>query len=110
MYAVTIIVALIVAIVMPLLVFFGGFPLVFHTYYDASSDHGFGHAVIAFIMVVINVLAFPITSFFFVRSLIKRQNKARFFISVAIMLVVSFVIQVVFSMIFELPILVETTS
>ncbi|GMK37843.1 hypothetical protein PCCS19_08970 [Paenibacillus sp. CCS19] len=93
---------------MPLLVFFGGFPLVFDSYYDASSDHGFGHAVVSFAMVVVNAVAFPIISIFFVRGWIKRRNTARFIISVAIMLLVSIVVQVAFSMLFELPVIEET--
>lgn len=95
---------------MPLLVFFGGFPLVFDTYYDASSDHGFGHAIVAFAMVIINVLAFPLLSFFFARGLAKQQNKARFYTQVAIMLLVSIVIQVALSLLIEMPILDDTTS
>lgn len=109
-FAVTIVLSLVVAVGMPLLVFFGGFPLVFHTYYDASSDHGFGHAVVSFVMVVINAVAFPILSIFFVRGWVKRQNKSRFILSVAIMLLVSIVIQVAFSMLIELPVLDDSTN
>ncbi|MBD3921877.1 hypothetical protein H8B09_24160 [Paenibacillus sp. PR3] len=109
-FAVTIVLSLVVAVAMPLLVFFGGFPLVFHTYYDASSDHGFGHAIVSFAMVVINAVAFPIISFFLVRGLAKRQNKSRFILSIAIMLIVSIVIQVALSMLIELPVLDDSTS
>jgi|GEM_PF-2237942 len=109
-FAITIVLSLVIAVVMPLLVFFGGFPLLFHTYYDASSDHGFGHAVVSFAMVVINAVAFPIISIFFVRGWVKRRNTARLILSAAIMLLVSIVIQVAFSMLIELPVLEESTS
>jgi uncharacterized membrane protein len=61
-------------------------------------------------MVVLNVVVFPIASFFFARGLVKRENKARFVKQFVTMVLISIIIQVAFSMLIELPVLDEPTS